>query len=54
VEIGSESFEIIELVGPHMGINAYMVSIGMEDARLKGAEKATTARDSQHHAAEFA
>jgi hypothetical protein len=37
-----------------MGINAYTVSIGMEDAHLKSAEKATTARDSQHHAAEFA
>jgi hypothetical protein len=38
-----------------MGINADTVFIGMEDARLKGAEEATTApRDSQHHAAEFA
>jgi hypothetical protein len=36
-----------------MGINAYTVSIGMEDACLKSAEKATTVRDSQHHAAEF-
>jgi hypothetical protein len=36
-----------------MGINADTVFIGMEDARLKGAEEATTARDSQHHAAEL-
>jgi hypothetical protein len=53
VEICSEGFEIIEL-GADMGINADSVFIGMEDARLKGAEEATTARDSQHHAAEFA
>jgi hypothetical protein len=53
VEVGSESFEIIQL-GTYMGINAYMVSIGMENACLKSAEeKATTARNSQHHAAEF-
>jgi hypothetical protein len=30
------------------------VAIGMEDAGLEGAEKATTARDHQDHAAEFA
>jgi hypothetical protein len=37
-----------------MRINADTVSIGMENAGLKSAEEATTARDSQHHAAEFA
>jgi hypothetical protein len=52
VEVGSEGFEIIEL-GTDMGIDAHTVPIGMEDAGLKGAEKATTTRDSQHHAAEF-
>jgi hypothetical protein len=53
VDVGSESLEIIEL-GTDMGIDAHTVSIGIEDAGLKSAEKATTARDSQHHAAEFA
>jgi hypothetical protein len=53
VEVGSEDFEIIKL-GTDMGIDAHtVVSIGMEDAGLKSAEQATTARDSQHHAAEF-
>jgi hypothetical protein len=37
-----------------MGIDTYTVSIGMEDAGLKGAEKSTPARDSQYHAAQFA
>jgi hypothetical protein len=37
-----------------MGIDAHTVSVGMEDAGLESAGKATTTRDSQHHAAEFA
>jgi hypothetical protein len=37
-----------------MGIKADTVAIRMEDAGLEGAEKATTTRDRQDHAAEFA
>jgi hypothetical protein len=53
VQIGGEGFKIIQL-GAHMGINTHAVSIGMKDAGLKGAEKATTTGNIQDHTAEFA
>jgi hypothetical protein len=37
-----------------MGIKMDTVAIGMEDASLERAEKATTVWDCQDHAAEFA
>jgi hypothetical protein len=37
-----------------MGIKMDTVAIGMEDVCFEGAEKATTVRDCQDHAAEFA
>ena len=53
MQVGGKGLEIIKL-GADMGIDADAVAIRMTDAGLQGAEKTTTTRDSQDHAAEFA